>query len=60
MNNKYATCYLCDAIVYLFKKELKTSALSNEFYKRHMAVIRNGFILCTRCNLQLENEQRAR
>lgn len=52
----HATCYLCDEIVYLFKKECKNPS-TNSFYKRHLAVVRSGFILCGSCNSDLDKRK---
>ncbi|ANF29743.1 ORF-95 [Catopsilia pomona nucleopolyhedrovirus] len=58
MNNKYANCYLCDEIVYLYKKQFSNlSAAANAFYRQHMAIIRNGFVICSRCNCALNKNK---
>ncbi|BBU37586.1 hypothetical protein [Choristoneura diversana nucleopolyhedrovirus] len=51
MNTQYATCFLCDDIVYLFKKQFaRTSASAAALYRKRMAIVRGGVVLCQRCN----------
>ncbi|QCF61148.1 ac43 [Troides aeacus nucleopolyhedrovirus] len=55
MNTRYATCYVCDELVYLFKKtfsNMSTSAAA--FYQRRMAIVKNGIVLCSRCLSELK------
>lgn len=62
MSNMYATCYFCEEMVYLYRKTSPTTTTSlygnkknstNTFFKRHKAIIKRGFIMCLRCNLDL-------
>ncbi|QDL57056.1 hypothetical protein QKQ66_gp113 [Dione juno nucleopolyhedrovirus] len=54
MNAQYATCYLCDKIVYLFKKQFaRTSASAAALYRQRMAIVRGGVVLCKRCDSTL-------
>ncbi|AGR56994.1 hypothetical protein [Choristoneura occidentalis alphabaculovirus] len=51
MNAQYATCYLCDEIVYLFKRQfVRTSTSAAALYRKRMAIVRGGVVLCQRCN----------
>ncbi|ABL75983.1 Mv-ORF31 peptide [Maruca vitrata nucleopolyhedrovirus] len=51
MNTRYATCYICDELVYLFKKTFSSmSPSAAAFYQRHMAIVKNGIVLCPRCS----------
>nr|ALR71021.1 hypothetical protein AGNV_116 [Anticarsia gemmatalis multiple nucleopolyhedrovirus] len=53
-NAQYANCYLCEEIVYLFKKQFaNTSATAAALYRKRMAIVRGGFVLCQRCNVEL-------
>ncbi|AKN81066.1 hypothetical protein [Lonomia obliqua multiple nucleopolyhedrovirus] len=55
--NKYASCYICSEIVYLYKKRsINSTFSSNIFYKRRMAIVKNGFVLCSRCYTELFNK----
>ncbi|AAK85604.1 hypothetical protein [Epiphyas postvittana nucleopolyhedrovirus] len=55
MNAHYANCYLCNILVYLFKKQFaKTSAVAASFYRKHMAIVRGGVVLCQRCNAEFD------
>lgn len=53
MNAQYATCYLCDDIVYLFKKQFPRTSAAAAVYRRRMAIVRAGLVLCRRCNSAL-------
>lgn len=54
MNAQYATCYLCDELVYLFKKQFaRTSASAAALYRKRMAIVRCGVVLCQRCSSAL-------
>ncbi|AVA31188.1 ac43 [Oxyplax ochracea nucleopolyhedrovirus] len=56
MSSKYSVCYLCDDVVYLFKKQFaNTSSSAAAFYRQRMAVIKNGYVLCPRCHSSLNN-----
>ncbi|AOT85565.1 cyun107 [Cyclophragma undans nucleopolyhedrovirus] len=63
-SRKYAVCYLCEEIVYLYNKKLHENAFTSDnaaaaaaaFYRRHMAIVRSGFVLCPRCHLELNNK----
>ena len=53
-NAQYANCYLCDEIVYLFKKQFaNTSVTAAALYRKRMAIVRAGVVLCQRCNSEL-------
>nr|AFS51985.1 DekiORF108 [Dendrolimus kikuchii nucleopolyhedrovirus] len=58
-NSKYAACYLCEEVVYLYKKVLAnaSTSASTEFYRRHMAIVRRGFVLCPRCHRELSQQE---
>ncbi|AAT37779.1 unknown [Choristoneura fumiferana multiple nucleopolyhedrovirus] len=46
MNAQYATCYLCDEIVYLFKKQfVRTSTSAAALYRKRMAIVRGGVVI---------------
>ncbi|USC25895.1 hypothetical protein [Palpita vitrealis nucleopolyhedrovirus] len=49
--NRYATCYICDELVYLFKVQCNNTliTLSSMFYQRRFAIVKNGIVLCRRC-----------
>nr|UIX56232.1 HycuOrf-107 hypothetical protein [Hyphantria cunea nucleopolyhedrovirus]UIX56378.1 HycuOrf-107 hypothetical protein [Hyphantria cunea nucleopolyhedrovirus] len=54
MNAQYATCYLCDELVYLYKRQFThTSILATALYRKRMAIVRGGVVLCQRCNSTL-------
>jgi hypothetical protein len=53
-NAQYANCYLCEKIVYLFKKQfVNTSATAAALYHKRLAIVRGGVVLCKRCNSEL-------
>lgn len=55
MNTRYATCYVCDELVYLFKKTFSNmSPSAAAFYQRRMAIVKNGIVLCPRCSSELK------
>ncbi|AGR57141.1 hypothetical protein [Choristoneura rosaceana nucleopolyhedrovirus] len=61
MNTQYATCYLCDDIVYLFKKQFeRTSPSATALYRKRMAIVRGGVVLCQRCNSELNGSHSKR
>nr|AFN21287.1 hypothetical protein Bmnpvguangxigp035 [Bombyx mori nucleopolyhedrovirus] len=55
MNTRYATCYVCDELVYLFKKTFSNmSPSAAAFYQQRMAIVKNGIVLCVRCSSKLK------
>ncbi|ACI28833.1 agip132 [Agrotis ipsilon multiple nucleopolyhedrovirus] len=47
ISNKYANCYLCEEIVYLYKKYSNKS--SDDFFNRYRAVVKQNTIFCVIC-----------
>jgi hypothetical protein len=47
MHNKYASCLLCEQIVYIYKTYSNKS--SDRFFDKYRAVVKNDIILCIAC-----------
>ncbi|AIZ48678.1 asb121 [Agrotis segetum nucleopolyhedrovirus B] len=47
IGNKYANCFLCDEIVYLYKRYSNKS--SDNFFARYRAVVKENMIFCLVC-----------
>ncbi|ABF50339.1 unknown [Antheraea pernyi nucleopolyhedrovirus] len=59
MNAQYATCFLCDDVVYLFKRHFpNTSRAAAAMYRRRTAIVRGGVVLCPRCNSTLNGSDK--